>query len=325
MAHRAFVTLDPPLIAARQPFCHKPLGDESPYQLNYLGGHFPAVEKIICAINAAFGVVLQPDAKLYRPFVWDFIASLWVYVTVPLVESLRGGSQISLTTLIPVQFAAQALTGGVVLPVFWILLLFRLPREAKGETISKGNAESIVFAITYGYLFISIILLLRPTVGMIILWQVFPLVVGGLIVLYPRLSSHSTSRWHTPGNDLIYSLYALIFITSTTTHLHSLLSLDYSFAKLVHMWIPRMVAPIPGDSPAALMVDILQWDAAVIFGSMMIAATWLTAKSSRERIIIVGWCVVGSVLVGPGGALSVVWWWREKRLLVGAAQSGQRS
>ncbi|KIJ53616.1 hypothetical protein M422DRAFT_25451 [Sphaerobolus stellatus SS14] len=311
MLHRVFISLDEPLAVAKQTFCPMPYEGKLPYQLHYFKGYFPTLEKITCEIIAAFGVTLAPESKIYVPFIQDFVISLWIYAAVPLVEASRTSSPVSILFVGYLQFVAQALTGAAVLPVFWILLIGSRRTNHNYSHIRKIDAEAVFVATTFGYFLPSIGLLVYPSVATNLLWQLFPLIALLFSTLYRMwyLAVDDTRD----GQNTILRLYETIFVISVVVHFNSIRNLDYHVHTLLQNWLPKLSLPRADGSPPALMVDILQWDGAIIWTSMTLASLWFVGGSFLESLLIISWYIIGSILFSPGAAVSAIWWWREKR------------
>ena len=168
------------------------------------------------------------------------------------------------------------------------------------------------------------------------LWQPCPLFVNALHFLFTKLDafasehvfddpepSKKTTADSTLEMGFLLLIYSSAFAVSATVHLvimaTCLTSTDPQLS-LHHVFVAQQARGHHGLTEALHFIFQIDWW--IIFGASMVwcvQAIWDLKSMGKARLGPLKGLVtvmLSAVVLGPGATLSLVWWWREWKLLV---------
>jgi len=283
----------------------------APYSVAYTG--IPRLDAQLCFMVAFFQILVEPQNL---PFNVELMTCLAAVATIPYFEAARKNSHMLLEFQWVIGIIYQKFTGGVILPVYWLLFIVtgaatlhhNMPQASKNTKIDQKHAESIAFALVAGYI--------APTVGLLVFadqyvtafWQGFPLwmYIAHLLYLFIRPASRAS------GATTVALTYVALFLLSAIPHLYLVMPLFFSPETFKSLFVPSFTSLDPISSTLQEgVLDFIQWDGAMIVLSAFIVTLWLAERSIKGIVGLLAWWVISSVLFGPGASIVGVFWWRE--------------
>lgn len=274
------------------------------YALPYT--HVKAVDDILCIVVTFFSAAFEADA-LYSAW---FCGQLIPIFTFFYVEAGRRGRGLlfSAVAVTIINTTCQLVTGGVTLPLYWLLFIFTGRAQTVAPT-SATHAFATLLASAIGYIL--------PTIMMVFLrepysnatWQVFPFLMLPIqqLVLLLILQNPKSS-----GKGLNRALYIFIFVITASQHLYAMWTMSFNPEELYGFLVPPFYIDKKITAPITTLI-FLQWDGVCIFLSAMLASLWFS-RSIMETLLIFLWNVTAGIALGPAAALSAVYAWREGRM-----------
>lgn len=282
-----------------------------PNALPYTG--LIAFDRTLCNFVTFFHV------SFTSPGGWTFTTNLLASIPAPFfilyLEAARIGRPSSLA--FPTAFAllAQSLTAAAALPVFWILLLSS--KSTGGISSSSAAALAAAFIVGYGLPTLAIIADYENR-SLLALWQIFPVFISVAQRIFasafcPSRAESSPASLRSGYLITQLALSSMAFV-AIAFHLHTLFSSTHSALDTFRdIYIPAYPDyPHTHSLLSEAIRLILTWDGLFAWSSTLLAGLW--AFSVEE---IVKSCVVlplAILALGPGGTVTVVWIWREKKL-----------
>lgn len=172
--------------------------------------------------------------------------------------------------------------------------------------ISEKKASSITIAFAVSAIFVVYEIFLEHP-RMTAFWQISPAVVW--------FAQKASFRWLLPrdggvktGHGTVIAVYFAAFLVAAPYHIYVALS---QWGQLYSLFMPILDAQ-DGTLPH-IVHELLKWDMPIGSFAVLIATLWF-ARTKLELFYLLVNVIVGSVAVGPGGALAIVMIWREKEL-----------
>jgi len=296
--------------------CPKVFEGKSMFQQHYLGGYLPGLEHLFCVLVVFFHPVLQPEAASFTPFMGEFAVSLAACVVVPFFEAARTNTIFWPGFAMAMGLVYQAFTAGVTFPIFWAILHVFGPKEVQGSDIKRGRAEAVMAGIILGYFVPTLVfLMLFPSVNNIALWQPFPVYITAVGVIYRFFRSFGQASYNTSGHRVVCLTYIFLFGIGATFHFRAWTAYDFNVTTLINSWIPPVDIPDLAKGHVALhgSAHFLQWDAVLALGSTFLSSLWF-ADNIFQAVGLLAWSAIGSIIFGPGAAISGIFLWREIKL-----------
>lgn len=284
------------------------------YSLAYTG--FPAVDSQLCGLVAFFHFLLEPRNL---PLNVELFTGLAAVATIPYIEAARQNRSVFLELHWIIGMIYQKYTGGVILPIYWLLFvitgaasLHRTPRAGLNSKVDQKYAESIVFALLAGYAAPTVSMLFFTSPHITAFWQAFPLWMFLSQRFYLTLLRPASSA---SGASTIKFIYTLLFLSSALPHIYLITPLLVSSSGLKSLellFVPSVALLDPASTSIEQgVLDFIQWDGAFIFLSAFVSTLWVAGSSVRGLVGLIVWLLVSAVVVGPGASLVGVFWWRE--------------
>lgn len=199
-------------------------------------------------------------------------------------------------------------------------------RTSRGLEVPAHNAKAILVSVVLFYLLPTVAMYIPfkddyLTQGLVALWQVTPALVSGGIIVLSSFFSIAASGQPSSRRHLNYT-YLLAFIVSTACHMfvvHGCLTSDDPRVSFYRVFVPNKGEW--KDSLTAGLHFIFQVDWWGVFVSTLLWSCFAIVDLRRQigardgglgSAVKVGLLVSGiSVLSGPGGAVALIWWWKE--------------
>jgi hypothetical protein len=282
----------------------------APYRVAYTG--IPRLDAQLCFMVAFFQLLMDPQNLSLNV---ELMTCLAAVATIPYFEAARQNSNILLEFQWIIGILYQKFTGGVMLPVYWLLFivtgaatLHHTPQASKSTKIDQKHAESIVFALVVGYVAPTISMLVFTNQYVTAFWQAFPLWMYIAHVLY--LFVRPASR--TSGATTVALTYVALFLLSAIPHLYFVMPLFFSPETFKSLFAPSLTSLDPINSTLEQgVLDFIQWDGAMIVLGAFVTTLWVAERSVKGIVGLLAWWVVSVALFGPGASIVGVFWWRE--------------
>ena len=228
----------------------------------------------------------------------------------------------------------QTVGGAVIIPLYYLALTWQ---SAHGDYWLPASrhvpipyAKALLPSLLIGYLLPTILMYLpfpdpdlHITQALVALWQFSPLLVNLLLRLsstvFGKGTALSTKNQSTVTDDIKYldRLYFTCFITSTITHISTILACLY-YAPEISLTAALLRVPTAnrlslfGGLHYIFQVDFLVIFLAAIAGSFL--TLWDLRRFDRSDLSLKKSAMamlVGVVCVGPAAVVSGVWYARE--------------
>lgn len=263
------------------------------------------------------------------------------------VESFRarnGWALITFTSLWPLLY--QTVGGAIIIPLFYLCYTWTAARTdywAKGRELPLARARTLLPAVVLGYLVPTLatwlplddLFDLYTRQAMVAFWQVTPLVVNLLWLLFSSLASetHSTTKTRSASADIraLSPLYlvsllvaqashaAILFLCSTSPTSDPSISFSFIFG------LRPPVDPLMHEA-IHFIFKVDYWIIAAASVLWCVQAEWELIGLRRTDLTygaaLLG-TLAGAVVFGPGTVLSAVWWWRESK--IGAVATAKKA
>ena len=260
------------------------------------------LDDLLCRINTIFQALTrspaaQQVAGQFGPFV--YIAS-----GIVAYESFKQPSFLARRGL-PILMVAQVVSAGGTLPFYFALLASsRWTHKARqGDQIRPDQVWSILIALIVGYILPARNLVKTGwSYDALSIWQIFPIYMIIITTILPFILRPFLKN--TPSANPIYILATLGVYLSADGHYRMLASgIDF---RDVAMIFPQP-AGLTRDAHFFFLADYLFCIIAV--GSHVVFS--FEASTSEEKLGYFLCLFFGSQVVGMGGAVSVLWAYRE--------------
>ncbi|KAJ8607097.1 hypothetical protein MRB53_040533 [Persea americana] len=270
--------------------------------------------KLGCAMYEEVGMNHRPTKALCMEFL-TVIAVLTVIGVISANRSSAGPIVRWGTTFF--FLVMQAIGGGVALPIYFCFIVYNGSQSARASFVPSGWARSLLPAIMVGY-FLPCVTMLLPTlftqrqqdVGLAI-WQAFPayvsLIAAILAVIFTGsgLVAMSTSDAMV-STTLIISTMDFMVLASIIGHVYAIY-IAYSDGMTLASFIPEVNLTTPEHvSHAFLTFDFLA--CMIALWTLIFYDTTRFAGVGKTSITVsVLISVLGTVVLGPGGAAAWAW------------------
>jgi len=282
----------------------------TPYRLNYTG--FGSVDQNACTLVSIFHAAMSPAPSLFTNY---FIWTLTPVVAISSIESCRNGRHFSLAVPVLFTLTMQVMSFGAVMPLYWLLFIWTgtagLRAQGERTKVPQAQAEAIIFGIFIGFVVPTLCMLALEDPYVTAMWQLFP--AWQALAQRVHLFGRPVSRHPESGYRTLRALYIAIFILSSSIHLSVVAPRVHDFSSLKRIFVPS-ISVLPSDTALELQVlDFLQFDAVFGFLSSLLATLWF-GHTGKEVMGLTVWALLGSILFGPGAAITGAALWRESRL-----------
>lgn len=263
-----------------------------------------------------------------------FLLQFFAVLTAWSVESVRtknGWAVITFTSLWALFY--QTVGGAVIIPLYYLCYTWMSARPeywAAGRELPLAKARTLLPAVVLGYLVPTLatwlpldLFDLETRQGMVALWQISPLIVNVLWLLFSSIyGAMQTDEKPRPSADsrAVSILYLLAFVVTQSSHAVVLFlcstSTDPSLSFDFLFNLRQPTQPLMHDG----IHFIFKVDYWIIFIATIIwcvQAEWeiiALRRTSLNALTAVLITVLGSVILGPGAVCAAVWWWREFRI-----------
>jgi hypothetical protein len=265
-----------------------------------------------------FSAALTPPTHVLTG---ELLASLTAISIIPFIESTRAKRPLVLAAPTLIGLAYQKFSGGIVLPLYWLIFVWTHPRSVphSGTKIRSDDAESTALAMMLGYMIPTFAMYWTAEPRVVAAWQVFPVWIS--IVFYlTKFVRRSSKRTVASGYHVTQSTLFLGFLTSAVVHwkivILSTLQSEDPLRTALDVFIPYLYAPPPSQTTSVSAAgQLLRWDAIFIVLSGLAAgfySLWVLDFRGLFRGFL--GVIVGTLLFGPGSAVAGLWMWREKCL-----------
>lgn len=217
----------------------------------------------------------------------------------------------------------NGLGAAVILPIY---AYFQLRNEPQQQNILPNDAKALIPALVVASYLPSILAVAPPLVARepydhqttIGYFQLTPLALAALHYVLSRLLKQSKSA--KPSSDLPWIRGALAFagVVSSIAHIYALAGalLSSGVRRSVYFGVSNAQASAATVDKIALgAAFFLQWDCAIINVSTLIwGALLIRERASVNMVGLTMGLLVTTALLGPGGMMSLVFYWRESRI-----------
>jgi hypothetical protein len=263
------------------------------------------------------------------PFNAELITGLAAMAIIPYFEAARQNRNILLEFQWVIGIIYQNFTGGVILPFYWLLFVVTgmatlqyTPQAGNNSKISKGHAESIIFALIVGYIVPSLTMFIATNPYVTAFWQAFPLwmYISQLLFLSMRPVSLAS------GTSTIYITYIALFLLSALPHIYLLAPILFTSPNpsktFKTLFLPSLDLLDPSSTTIDEgVMDFIKWDYTMMLVSTFAATVWVAGRGLKNIVVLVIWWAVSILLFGAGASLAGVFWWRERLLHEAQKQS----
>ncbi|EJT99760.1 hypothetical protein DACRYDRAFT_23768, partial [Dacryopinax primogenitus] len=211
--------------------------------------------------------------------------------------------------------------GGIIIPLQMLAIILTAdePKRIRQGQIARADAEGALLGLLLGYVAPSLYLALRPDSLIAAVWQAFPIYISIIKVFYSTLRRLVTRKGATLdgywATQVTYGICGLLGLASHLRVVYSIISSVNFIGELQSMFLPSIFNLPPGSSTNAAAWHMLKWDNALMFGSCLVAALWLSIELGKglEGPTTIAF-VQGIPAFGPGPVMAAAWIWREKGL-----------
>ncbi|KAG8714742.1 hypothetical protein FRC08_011501 [Ceratobasidium sp. 394] len=245
----------------------------------------------------------------------EFIASVGPAAIVPIIEMRRSGYHTAtvFASMLVLGFFYQNFGAGVILPLWWAPFLWLSGQRTAPLPPQYANATLAGYFL--GFVAVSTAMIVYQTPGIIAFWQFFPgyILLAQIISLGAQLPLAIGSSGSS--YDILQAIHTFNFGWSAVTHAYTLFRAFSSSAPLDSLkdsYLPNYSSASVG-LVAASSQAFCKWDLVYITAATLFAGLWLL-RGTNQRLLGLGWFVLGSVGFGAGAGLSSVWMLREKQL-----------
>jgi hypothetical protein len=207
----------------------------------------------------------------------------------------------------------QIFSGAVILPLWWAIHL--LSSGLGAVSLHPHYIEGTFIGYLLGYLLVSIVLVIHPTVAVNVVWQIFPASIVVIQSLYLAYQHYALGDAPECSYEILQLVHITNFCWSAVAHVYTWFQILVSNAPLTslkHAHYPTF-SPDTISPATSIAQQFLKWDIIFITSATLFAGLWLL-RGIRSKLLATGWFIVGTVFFGGGAALSGIWIWREKVL-----------
>jgi hypothetical protein len=294
--------------------------------LAYTG--LPQIDGQLCGLVAFFHILMDPHNLPFNVELFTFLAGM---ITIPYFEAARENRNILLESQWVIGIMYQKFTGGVVLPMYWLLFivtgaatLHHTFQGCNNGTIDQRHAESIILALVVGFILPSLAMFITTDQYVTAFWQAFPIWMYIAQLLYLTIRPAS----HTSGVSTVNFTYIALFILSALPHLYLLTPILFSPnapAIFKYLFLPSLTVLDPDSTTIDQgVMDVIKWDYMIMLVGAFAVTVWVVGRSVKSIVGLIAWWVVSVLLFGAGASVVGVFWWRERCLNEGGKESEPR-
>jgi hypothetical protein len=269
----------------------------------------------MCLLVNFFTLALSPEDKDFRTYTLDFLGAVPLLASVAMLD-IDGHIQstaLAVFTTAVVGTVCQTVGGGVAYPIYFLLSILFFGTSKRVRTKDSRRAESVLFSLLFGNAALTLLMCISDNVYVTAAWQAFPLVVALLQTTYLALHPDLGPDQNGLVNHITISLG---IAGAAMTHI-ILIHKDplHSLNHLLNLRLPSFSEFDARSSIPNAALYFLQWDGALVYLSTFIfgisTMPYLSILDILLSIALVGG---GSVFVGIGGSIGLLWLWREQRI-----------
>ena len=273
------------------------------------------LDTVTCVLVKFFAAAWDDSAS--KALCSEFMALFGIVTLIMMISSNRSsaGSFVRWGSTI-VFLLMQILGAGVVLPVYLSVIVYNGSRSARASFIPSGWARALLPTLIVAYLLPSMSMMIpslftarQQEIG-IALWQPFPVYVSAIAAVLALLFTGSGTAMSTSdamvSTTLIVSSMDFMVLVSVLCHIYAI-SIVYTAGTPLSAFIPLSNLPTPASvSHGFLTFDMLAvlvslWTL-IFYDTTRFAGVGKTSIISAALI-----AVVGTVVLGPGGAAAWAW------------------
>jgi hypothetical protein len=248
-------------------------------------------------------------------FLTYFLGTAGPFVILPFLEAYRiGQSRLLVYPLIwglGSQAASLAVTSTVYCFVFLLLGGVERGNKSSLRLITQADAEAIVFGIIAGAVIPTAVMLALQDPYVTAIWQLYPVYVCSTHFLH--LQIRPASQYSQSGYKTIQGLFVGCFIISSSIHISIVWPMINDYDTLRAFFIPSVSMLDPSTDLTLQTFNLLKWDFAFSFASVVIASLWF-ASNLKQFIGIIAWYIGAIPIIGFGAAVTGVAIWRDNVL-----------
>ncbi|PLB51427.1 hypothetical protein P170DRAFT_433435 [Aspergillus steynii IBT 23096] len=306
--------------------------DGTPFHTNYTG--FLPLDFPIAVLVAFFYYGTNGSHPGYQHFLVDAYSTLqlafvWLYV-----EGLRLEDK-PYSVAKPVLWGLlwQAIGGAIAWPIYFFYhIRWFNTRQGPLRPVSLPSAKALPFSFLLGAVLPAVIGMLPTWLprlphthqSILAAWQPDPVWVAviqaGFTKLFSSPEDASKAVWWTKASLLLSAVACTIGHTYTMWTVLTSSDERLSFAR---MYIPHLVDG-PRDAAALLasgpwlflQYDLIIYSLASVSWAYLLVARLVTPGALPRLVVLPALFVLGSVILGPGAAVSLALFWREGTVIV---------
>lgn len=250
-------------------------------------------------------------------FLAYFLGTGGLFVILPFVEAYRIGQHRLLAYPLIWSLGSQIVPLAAISTVycFTFLLLGGVERGRKNSLhlITQADAEAIVFGIIAGAVIPTAAMLVLKDPYVTAIWQLYPVYVS--IANFLHLRIRPASQYSQSGFKTIQALFVGCFIISSSIHVSVVWPMINDYDSLVAFFIPSVSMFVfdPSTDLALQIFDLLKWDFAFSFVSVVITSLWF-ASNLKQFTAIIAWYISAIPVIGFGAAVTGVAIWHNNIL-----------
>jgi len=271
-----------------------------------------AIDQFLCTVVVFFTTGMEPNVFPTTLAILTAFPSVIAFITVESARRKAPGSIIPSIGPVVIGVLYQRLGAGIVLPLYWIFILFSGRLENKTlKQVAPRQALAVFAAMLVGYYPLTYLMLSTKQVFWTGVWQPFPLLIALVqtiaLLVVPNIKSLSGAR-------IVQTMYAVVFVISAASHL-SVISqtLNDPSLSLKDIFVPS-ITPITGNSMALVSQNFLRWDYFYLFAPAAILSLAF-ASSFAELLGLVVSHLALTAGFGAGSAFAAVMIYREGKML----------
>ncbi|KLU82235.1 hypothetical protein MAPG_01310 [Magnaporthiopsis poae ATCC 64411] len=233
-------------------------------------------------------------------------------------------------------------------PIYFLFTLLAslnpLYYRPTARVVDVDVARSVLPAVVLGYVISSVLLCLPhwsspgAWLDLATLWQVAPVIVGPLTVLFASILRRLRSGNEDADVEVfkckdlphLLTAYATLFWTTAAAHLCTLayfalsagrLSLYRAFFDVPLPWGPLGDNWMASVDPREAFFVVLRWDQIIMVATSLAWCLWnvfemrrLGYTTTTEALRVAAAVAASPVMVGPGAMYAGTWYWREKKI-----------
>lgn len=267
-----------------------------------------------------------------------FLLQFFPVIVIWSVESFRarnGWALITFTSLWPLLY--QTVGGAIIIPLYYLCYTWTAARTdywTNGRDLPLARARTLFPAAILGYLIPTLatwlplddLFDLYTRQAMVAFWQVTPLVVNLLWLLFSSLASQtqSTSKPRSTSADIrtLSPIYLVSLLVAQASHAAILFLCSTSPSKdpsVSFSFIFGLRPPVDPQMYEAIhfIFKVDYWIISLATVLWCVQAEWELIGLRRTDLTYLTATLatlVGAVVLGPGTVLATVWWWRESKI-----------